>query len=408
MNKKIIMSIDSSALNNPSLLNLDGIKLDYSWLKIFTNAEEFREYINKCNENLEIWVVSNDDIEAINLAATAKKDRSDCIVCLVSYDMNGSLKSRAEAANIDSVLSVDSLKERLIANIKSNETKDSTTINNTNEFKLRNIPKAVKNSSNQNKAFVISVLSASGGVGKSSVSIMCGLLCQAAGLKTLIIDADFQFGDLEMLLGARNALKIDELMSNRGAIAQLKPEKNIPCLLAPPTLPEYAEKIIEDFPAILENLKEIFDVIVVNTGSFWNEQQALLLERDSKSLFLVDQRPSSIASTKKAINLCSRCGIATGSVLFVINKCSKHALFSSVDVSCALDGAPVAEILDGGLEVDEFMSSGEPFELLKSRNLLATSLWNIIESILPKNILDTCNIYTNNQKKRKLQKRKRA
>lgn len=100
----------------------------------------------------------------------------------------------------------------------------------------------------------------------------------------------------------------------------------------------------------------------------------MLLERDSKSLFLVDQRPTSVNATKKALDLCNRCGIPTGSVIFAINRCSKHALFTSVDISYALQGAQVAEIMDGGIEVDEVMSAGIPFELLQSRNSFAVSI----------------------------------
>ena len=99
-----------------------------------------------------------------------------------------------------------------------------------------------------------------------------------------------------------------------------------------------------------------------------------MLERDSKSLFLIDQRPSSITAAKKAIELCNRCGIATGSIIFAINKCSKHSLFSSIDISCALQGVHVAEIMDGGLDVDEFLSQGKPLELIKSQNSFAVSI----------------------------------
>lgn len=114
----------------------------------------------------------------------------------------------------------------------------------------------------------------------------------------------------------------------------------------------------------------------------------MLLERDSKSLFLVDQRATSVNATKKAMDLCNRCGIATGSVIFAINKCSKHALFTSIDISYALQGANVAEIMDGGIDVDEYLSSGAPIELLQSRNSFAVSIWAILESVLPKELLD--------------------
>lgn len=99
----------------------------------------------------------------------------------------------------------------------------------------------------------------------------------------------------------------------------------------------------------------------------------MLLERDSKSVFIVDQRPSSVSATKKAMGLCNRCGIPTNSVMFAVNRCSKRSLFSSVDISCALQVDQVAEILDGGLEVDENLSAATPIELMQSRNQFAVS-----------------------------------
>ena len=208
---------------------------------------------------------SNDDIEAINLAAAVKKDRPECVVCLISYDFSGSLQSRANAAGIDTILSIESLCERISAR---KETSSISSADQTNEFKLRNIPQAIPQNNLRRKAFVLSVLSASGGSGKSSVSVMASLLCQAAGFKTLIIDADFQFGDVDTLFGIDKPIRIDELIDNRGIVSKLKSVNNLPCIISAPGLPEISEKVIEEFPAILESLKEIFDVIVINTGSY--------------------------------------------------------------------------------------------------------------------------------------------
>lgn len=206
-------------------------------------------------------------MEAINLAAAVKKDRLDCVVCLVSYDFTGSLQSRATAAGIDSVISIDSLCERISAKAKSDIFVENEK-SGVDDFKLREIPQTIPQNNLRRKAFVLSVLSASGGAGKSSVSVMASMLCQVAGFKTLIIDADFQFGDVDVLFRAEKAISIDELINNRGAVSKLKAINNCPCILASPALPELAEKVMQEFPAILESLREIFDVIIINTGSY--------------------------------------------------------------------------------------------------------------------------------------------
>lgn len=395
MKKEIAICINSDVFENPSLIGLNKQILLSGWLSVFTNADDFRRYIKNNISIKESWIYSSDNIEAINLAAAIKADNEECIVCLISQKQSGSLSSRAKQANIDSILSLEQLRERISAKEKI--------VQNSNEknhrIKFNSIPKQSIDISKTNKAFVLSVLSASGGSGKSSICAMVGILCHLAGFKTLVIDADFQFGDMTMIFNDADSVSISDLIENRGAVGKLKNTKMQPSLIAAPESPELAEKIIEEFPAILESFRSIYDVIVVNTGSLWNEQQAILLERDSKSLFVIDQRPSSINAAKKAMDLCNRCGIPTNSLCYILNKCSKKSIFTSVDISYAFGGANVAEILDGGIDVEEYMSTGVPYELVQARNPFALSIWSLLENILPKELLENRKMDLKNKRK---------
>lgn len=134
--------------------------------------------------------------------------------------------------------------------------------------KFNKIPNNSTDSNNNKKAFILSVISASGGAGKSSVSVMSSVLAQARGYKTLLLDGDFQFGEADMLLGSKRSVKIDSLLAEGSDFSKLKTKGNIPCIIGPPKSPELAEKIVEELPQLLKVLKELFDVIVVNTGSF--------------------------------------------------------------------------------------------------------------------------------------------
>jgi Flp pilus assembly CpaE family ATPase len=128
-----------------------------------------------------------------------------------------------------------------------------------------------------------------------------------------------------------------------------------------------------------------FDVVVINTGSTWADYHAQLLENCDSVLFVLDQRASSIRSTKHALELCMRLGIARTNFTFLLNKSSKTAAFSALDISCALDGERVVEIKDGGNEVEELLGAGHMEELLdtnddyvQSINLLMDQLFETI------------------------------
>lgn len=234
-----------------------------------------------------------------------------------------------------------------------------------------------------NRAFVMTVVSGSGGAGKSAVSALAALVARNGGRKTLLLDCDLQFGDVAVMVGAKDPLCVDEAIEHPDRLEQdIALNRELSVLAAPSRL-EAAEQVVHHLPALLDRLVAEYDVIVVNTGASWAEQHAVLLERSSAALFLVDQRVSSIRACQHALDLCARCGIATGPFQFALNRCAKGAPLTSADVSCALQGAPVYELKDGGRDVEDYLSGGAAEELLQARNEFARSLEHVVEQILP-------------------------
>ena len=233
-------------------------------------------------------------------------------------------------------------------------------------------------------ATIVSVVSGSGGTGKSSVAAMAALLAQKRGVRTLLLDADFQFGDLKYLLGYKEPLDTSDILEHPEQIEALLKVDTWPALLAAPAQLEYSELMNERIGELLNYLKPHFDLIVVNTGSTWSDLQVQLLEASNNVFFLVDQRPSSIRACNHALDLCARCGIATTSFSYLLNFCSKKSLLSSLDVSCALKGAKVFEIKDGGVEVSELFGAGMAHKLSRINNSFCSS----VEQLLTETVYD--------------------
>ncbi len=231
-------------------------------------------------------------------------------------------------------------------------------------------------------AYVVSVVSGSGGAGKSTVAVLSACLAAARGLRVLLVDGDLQFGDAADLLGAPDALTVDEALADLRRLDELAAD-GTPALVAAPHRPEQAEELAGQLPRLMEAALTRFDVVFVNTGANWSEAQAVIIERSARTLFLVDQRASSVRACRHALDLCGRCGIATGSFFFLLNRCAKGAPLTALDVSCALQGAPVSELRDGGTAVEELLGSGMAAALAAERNDLCASLASVLEGLLP-------------------------
>ena len=232
-------------------------------------------------------------------------------------------------------------------------------------------------------AFFLPVVSGSGGAGKSAVSMMAAYAACAHGLRTALVDCDLQFGDLHVLAGEESPLRMDEALADLGKVADLAMSAHAPVLIAAPDRLEAAEEVARRLPSLFAELDRIFDVVVVNTGASWAEHHAVILESSSCALFLVDQRSSSVRACRHALELCGRCGIATSSFVFVVNRCARGSLLTSLDVSCALKGARVLELRDGGSVVEELLGAGLAGELARARNDFVVSVNALLETVLP-------------------------
>lgn len=242
-------------------------------------------------------------------------------------------------------------------------------------------PKSALPSLNEG-ANVVSVVSGSGGTGKSSITALTALIAQNRGIRTLILDADFQFGDLKYLMGYKDAFDASDILEHPEQIEALLKVETWPALIAAPAKLEYSEVMEEHIGDLLAYLKPHFDLIVVNTGSFWSDLQIQLLEASNQVFFLVDQRPSSVRACNHALDLCDRCGIATTSFSYLLNFCSKRSLLSALDVSCALKGAKVHEVKDGGAEVSELLGAGMAHKLSKLNNSFCSSVESLLKEAL--------------------------
>ncbi len=235
----------------------------------------------------------------------------------------------------------------------------------------------------QGGGFVLSVLSGSGGVGKSTVAALSAFCAQKHGYRCVLLDCDLQFGDLHYFMGVDSPVRVEDVFNDTSIIQTLESQEDVPALVASLQRMEDAETFSRMLPQVIEALSAQFDVVVVNTGANWAEHHAVILECSTCALFLVDQRASSVRACRRALDLCRRCGIASGSFAYAINHCSRGSLLTSVDVSCALQGVHVHELKDGGTLVEELLGTGMALELVGQRNDLCSSIDKMLGEILP-------------------------
>lgn len=442
---EIVLCADEESLRNPSMLGLEGESLeDQRWLLPVSGASEARGYLRDREGVDEVWVASSDDVDPINLAAALKRDCREVKVCLVAWQGSGSLLSRASSAGIDEVMGYPEMARRYAAR-KDGFVRDNPR-RRTPERALRERAALAERANDEasrildppddfageeasrrfssgrfgarvvddgpdrdpvredfadrgsvdgrdagkpeaaprtKRGYAMSVVSASGGTGKSTVAVLSALIAATHGYRTVLIDGDLQFGDVATMLGDVTAVSVDKAIADPSVLDTAVLQPGVPLVLSAPERLEQSELYLPQVPGLVDRARESFDVVVVNTGSFWTESHVQIMEASTNTLFLMDQRPTSVRAVRKALDLCARCGVAANPFLFAVNRCTRKPLLTSIDISCALNGASVAELKEGGQAVAELMSAGMAQKLIDDHNDLCASLNDFLGGVIP-------------------------
>lgn len=392
----ILLCSDTTSLMHPEYLGLEGESLaSLGWLQAQPDPEQARSMASQ-EAIEEVWVVASDSMGALNLAAALHHDRPALPITLVSAESWDSMAPRADAAGVSALLTPELFVRRYFdEKLRHSRSQLFQAMNasmaascaesEASQGEAATSFKESPSASSHSRALVLSVMSASGGAGKSTIAALVAYKASQRGLRVLLVDGDLRMGDLKCIAVAPHVPSLDQVLDDPAAEESLRQAEQGLCVVGAPEELEQSESLGARMPAFLDKVCPLFDVVVVNTGTDWGEEHAALMERSVSTLLLVDQRAASIYATKRVLAMCARCGIPTSSVCFLLNRCAKGAPYTAIDVACLLDGAMVMELKDGGVEVEELMGSGMVATLATIKNDLVQSLDPLLDRLLPQN-----------------------
>jgi pilus assembly protein CpaE len=342
----------------------------------FSSSEECRLILQKEPTATAVVICAGKGgISPVNLAAAVCSDDPCRDVYLLEDKPTESLANRARAAGIRGIIN-SSQAQILLASDEDDRRKPEIRI-----LPEVNAAPPIKYS---NQGSVIGFFSGRGGVGKSTLALMTALAAQKRGARVALVDLDIQFGDLGFLAGNEPSSRIQRL-----PLAQLCQMQTLPhlsedalTLVLAPEQPEQGELLATGFPTLLEELASQRDIVICNTGTFWSDVHACMVQHCNHLVFLMDQRATSIEACKQVVDLCLRLQTPQARFVFALNGCGRHAALTTQDVSLALGGVEVLGLADGGTLVDELLALGCPLELLSSGNAFIASLEGLLDRLI--------------------------
>ncbi len=146
---------------------------------------------------------------------------------------------------------------------------------------------------------VFSVTSGKGGVGKSHLAVNVATLCARAGQRVLVFDADGGLSNVDVLLGAKPARHVGDLLDGAALDAVLHQVSSHLWLLAGAPgerrlahLEDHARRVLT---SVWAEVADRFDVVVVDVGAGVGDHVLFFASAGQNALVVVTDEPTSLA-----------------------------------------------------------------------------------------------------------------
>jgi pilus assembly protein CpaE len=214
---------------------------------------------------------------------------------------------------------------------------------------------------------IVTVFSPKGGTGKTVIATSLAVgLAKHEGKRTLLLDLDLQFGDAAIMLGVEPDKTIYDLVMAPGELDSEKLAGYVTHhptgleVLPAPLRPEDAELVTEaKIGALLEVARESYDVIVVDTSSFFHGPMLATLDQTDQLLLVCSLDVPTIKNVRLSLQTLELLSFPFRKVHVTLNRANTKVGIKKGDVESALEQKVQFEV-PSDREVPIGVNRGEP------------------------------------------------
>lgn len=230
----------------------------------------------------------------------------------------------------------------------------------------------------QEKGKIVTVFSAKGGVGCSTIAVNVAIaLQQNAASKVALVDTSLQFGDVGVLLNlyasrtiADLASHVDELDNELINDIFIAHSSGIKALLAPPR-PEVADTVTPALVVdVLERLRSMFDIIIVDTSSVLDDLVLSVLDISDKIIVVTTPEIPAIKNAKLLFEVTEALEYERERSMFILNKVDKRINIRAEDIEANIKYKIEAQLPLDEKSVTTAVNQGVPYVLGDKNSLL--------------------------------------
>lgn len=169
--------------------------------------------------------------------------------------------------------------------------------------RLRELVRKVKGNSpvqgKERRAVVFCITSGKGGVGKTSFTVNFAIALSRCDKKVVIIDADFGFSNVNVLLGTNTKYNISHVLKGQKRLNEIMEEchTNVWHISGGAGLLDLLnidDEKLENVVTQLEELEKVVDYILIDTGAGFNNNILRMISASDRTVLIMTSEPTSI------------------------------------------------------------------------------------------------------------------
>ncbi len=217
------------------------------------------------------------------------------------------------------------------------------------------------------KGRVIAVLGAKGGIGKTTIATNLAIALQQKSLGSVaLVDGDPFYGDVALAMDLEGNRTLAQAAANLSKespeeIGQLMGMKlGISVLTGPASTKEINAVTTEQMTAVLSQLRDVFDYVVVDTSGSWSDLTQAVVSMATTMLLVTTPEPNSVENTGRLLSsLRGQIGTSSPNLLLVENRAGMLGGLGQLEFERQVGQAPNWRVADDP-KLMRAMQSGVP------------------------------------------------
>ncbi len=293
----------------------------------------------------------------IDIARQIVDENPEVSVLIVAKDQSSELLKKALRAGVKDSLEHSLSPMEVIAALRM--------VYERTEKQLRKTQSTILMDQLHHKSRTIVLVSAKGGVGKTTTAVNVGVAMANAGKRVVVVDMDFSFGDVNLRLGLPDSPRNIYTLMLEGDRYQevytgyLNKHKSGLYVLSAPLSIEEGEYITAAYvQGLIRTLRKDFDYILIDTSPVMNDSFLTALETADQILMISVADLASVKNNRRMLGVLQALGYPLDKVKHVSVKKGTLSERLAVDVlendfyaSIAFDGLAVGAAADLGVPV---------------------------------------------------------